>query len=204
MDAIVCATLHRRAVGLLGAVTFLASCGGQPVTSIAYPEPHSGPVARVRFVNYTNAVSSGLREYDESDCKRGEREVARFVNGRHPDPKRIGIPRTSPSAPEDRQTEIRVRGDAPFYGVYWSTAPTSSLRALFPVSPTTPLRCAVAFEFSPDAGRDYQLSFHSDIYRQSCIAILTTIDEHGALGASKDVGMPAGRCMRALMKMDAN
>jgi hypothetical protein len=161
-------------------------------------------VARVRFTNYTNAAGSGFRQYEVKDCKRGEREVTRFSNGRDPNHKRIGIPGSPPNVPEGQQTQVRVRGGAPFYGVYWSSAPTSVLRAVLPGPPTTPLRCAVAFEFLPDPDRDYQVSFHSDVYRQSCIAILTTINEQGVLTASRDIGMPAGRCKEALTKMDSN
>ena len=204
VDELIRAMLHLRVVSSAVTITLLAGCGGPHASHVAYAEPDSGPVARVRFINYTNAAGSGFRQYEENDCKRGEREVARFSIGQNPNHKRIGIPGSPQNVPGGQQTELRVRGSAPFYGVYWSSAPTSVLRATLPGSPTTPLRCAVAFEFLPDSNRDYQVSFHSDVYRQSCTAILTTIDEQGVLTASKDIGMPAGRCKEALTKMDSN
>jgi hypothetical protein len=202
VDELTRGMLRRRVVSVVLTITLLASCGGRH--DIAYAEPDSGPVARVRFINYTNAAASGFRQYEETDCERGEREVARFGNGRNPDHKRIGIAGSPADVPEGQQTELRVRGGAPFYGVYWSSAPTSVLRAVLPGPPTTPLRCAVAFEFLPDSDRDYQVSFHSDVYRQSCIAILTTINEQGVLTASRDIGMPTGWCRQARAKFDSN
>ncbi len=175
------ATYWLRPCVILAAMTLLAGCG-----LIAYTEPDSGPIARVRFVNDSNGVVSGLRQYDDDNCATGEREVARF--SRRPlvdNHKSIGIP-NDPDIPEGEKTEIRVRAGQPFYGVYWSSS-------------TLPSRCRVAFEFLPEAGRDYEVTFQWDLYQPYCSASLAII-EGGERSTAQPIELPWGRCEGALTR----
>jgi hypothetical protein len=165
---------------ILAAASLIPACNAL----IAYSEPDSGPIARVRFVNDSTGVLSGFRQYDDDNCATGEREVARFSTRPLIDNhKSVGIP-NDPDMPKGEKTEIRVRAGQPFYGVYWSSS-------------TLPSRCRVAFEFLPEAGRDYQVTFHWDLYQPWCSATLTNVNP---FIPPRNIGMPSGRCLGALTK----
>lgn len=160
---------------ILVAASPMPGCG-----LIAYAEPDSGPVARVRLVNDSNGVASGIRQYDDNNCETGEREVARFGTGSVIDNhKSIGIP-DDPDIPKGQKTEIRVRGGQPFYGVYWTGS-------------TLPSECRVAFEFVPEAGRDYQVTFHWNVYQSWCSATLRDLAQAAATPPTSIEAAP-GHC----------
>jgi len=167
-----------RPLVILAATSSILGCG-----LIAYSEPDSGPIARVRFVNDSKGVS-GIRQYDDNNCRTGEREVARFSQGLIHNHKSIGIP-DDPNIPEGEKAEIRVRAGQPFYGVYWTAAIGSE--------------CRIAFEFLPETGRDYQVTFHWDLYKPSCSVTVANV-EHVVTSSSRNIKMPPGRCEDALTK----
>jgi len=171
----------QRLVVVVIAATTISGCG-----LVAYSEPDSGPIARVRFVNYSNGVVSGLRQYDDNNCLTGERELARFSGRLIHNHQSLGIPNNPLDVPDGQKIEVRIRGGQPFNGVYWSSAESSD--------------CRLAFEFLPEAGLDYQVTFNWNLYQpSSCSATLATVEE-GAISSSKIVHMAPGRCQEALTK----
>ena len=160
-----------------------ASVSGCMLGYVAYSEPETGPLARVRFIVDTGVWTavSVLRQYDDGDCQTGEREVARFsANHNH---KNVGIS-DSPLMNPALVTEIRVRAGQPFYGMFASAT-------------TLPSSCRAAFEFLPETGRDYQVTFQWNVYKAYCGVRLAKVDR-SVESSSKNIevafaGMVAGQ-----------
>ena len=78
-----------------------------------------------------------------------------------------------------------MRGAQPFYGVFWGS--------------TTRSQCRVAFELLPETGRDYEVTFHWNLYETSCAMTVSDV-EAGSVRASRNIEMPLTRCQSVLTR----
>ena len=157
----------------------------------SYTEPNAGPLAKVRFISYGDEGNRGggvtvLRQYDDSDCRTGEREVVSFSASSHfytRNHKRIGMPMDYPHLSEAQKTEVLVRANQPFYGIFSAWEVDQS--------------CNVAFSFLPKDSGNYEVSLRWNYRVGSCNATLSTLD--GASSPSS-IALPYGQCAQALEK----
>src|SRR5579862_672889 len=166
------------------AALLLSPCGRANDT-----EPDTGPVARARFISFMEMKATKgitvLRQYDDSDCRTGERELARFSRSPHwytRSHKRIGIP-MDPDLSQAQKTEVRVRANQPFYGIFSASEVDQS--------------CRVAFAFVPRDAQDYEVSFRWNYRVGTCNALLARLDRRSS---PISIALPRGQCAEALHK----
>ena len=158
---------------LFAAIASVSGCG-----FVYYIEPTTGPVSRVRFISHAGNVTV-LRQYDDSDCRTGEREVARFGTSPLDNHKSLGMPIDS-DLRNGQKTEIQVSSGQTFYGMFSGSTLDAS--------------CRIAFGFQPQEARDYEVVYRWDYRYPTCTVKLLVIGQ-GTI--ESDISLPSEQCRDA-------